>query len=478
MPLHLRHGHHQTAEGVSGIAIQPGNASCSPSNAPSTASSETLFTQSSSNKKRKQKYSSKSQFFASTTTTACLWFRIILFLGALTAYVQLGFWSISSKEQSTRKILLRNEANSIEFQAIPPAMEDNQLHNQQLVEKINNISTITAPLTQATDWSHYTVRINTWKRPDQLRVSVEHFLTCERVATIQVIWCTAQGPLPEWLETWQNQESRLMVELHSENSLNERFDVLETPPTKGILTVDDDVLRPCFAFDVAFAKWTSNPDRMVGFDARTHVVESDGTWKYGYLSTTTHTNRYSMTLSRCAFVHVDHLRSYTHDIPAEYRAMVMEHMNCEDILLSFWVSHLTNCQPPLLADYWAMKTMIKMYSPQAISGTSQHKHIRDVCVDTFRRGFELDCLQPAEWIHHDEQTHTPDVWETGVRAATRFVDSQSSIERTVREWKQGGLSLMGEEVGELIQETLALPYGTGLIEGSPNWKKKYHKNAA
>jgi len=122
--------------------------------------------------------------------------------------------------------------------------------------------------------------------------------------------------------------------------------------------------------------------------------------------------------------------------------------------------------------------MIKLYSPQAISATSQHKHIRDVCVDTFRRGFELDCLQTAQWIHHDEETHVPDVWETGAPATTRFVDSQSSIEKTVREWKQNGLALMGEKVGELIQESSALPYENGLIEGSPPWKKKYQKGVA
>lgn len=483
MPLHLRHHHHhQSSEsGVSDTTIPPGNSSCSPSNTTvSTTESPTLSNPSSAfAKRRKRKYPPPTPLPFKTSPQ--FWVRVLFFLGSLTVFVQLGTWWISPHEPTTRKMLTHDEETSTRDEVPVPAALDNT--KQQPIHNNLPPTTVTTPLAQDLDWSHYTVRMNTWKRSDQLQVSIRHFLTCDRVASVQVVWCTAQGPLPDWLETWRDDETRLTVELHAENSLNARFDVLEAPPTMGILSVDDDVLRPCLALDVAFAKWTSNPDRLVGFDARTHVVENSGkdgtTWKYGYLSTTTHTNRYSITLSRCAFVHVDHLRSYTHDIPAAYRAMVTEHMNCEDILLSFWVSHLTDCQPPLLADYWAMKSMIKLYSPQAISGTSQHKQIRDVCVDTFRRGFGLDCLEPAVWVHHDEQSNRPNLWETGAPGVpTRFVESQASIERVVEKWRRGGLSVMGEEVGELIQEAQALPYRHGLIEGSAPWKKKYQKESA
>lgn len=330
------------------------------------------------------------------------------------------------------------------------------------------------------DLSKFTVRINTWKRPEQLQVSIEHFLTCDRVAQIQVVWCIAQGPPPEWLTAWIS--DRLVVETHTQNSLNSRFDVLVVPPTKGILTVDDDVLRPCLAVDVAFAKWASHPDRMVGFDARTHVIEKNNSgnsttiWKYGYLSETTRTNRYSITLSRFAFVHVDYLRSYIDMIPREFLDHVTENMNCEDILLSFWISHLTSCQAPLLADFWAMKSQVKLYSPQTISGNSEHKAVRDECVNLFRLGFELDCLERATWIHHDDTTNHLDVWDAGLPAPTLFSAPQSSIEKRIAHWKHAGLQEMGKDVGNLIQDTLSRPFSRGLIEGTAPWKERFHKD--
>lgn len=126
------------------------------------------------------------------------------------------------------------------------------------------------------DRSQYTIRINTWKRVEQLLVSIDHHLTCPGVAQIQVVWCNDQGPVPEELEKMHDE--RVVIERHDENSLNERFHVLSSPPTLGILSMDDDVLRPCVAIDAGFFQWTENPTRMVGFDARSHIVHDDETW--------------------------------------------------------------------------------------------------------------------------------------------------------------------------------------------------------
>ena len=41
-------------------------------------------------------------------------------------------------------------------------------------------------------------------------------------------------------------------------------------PTLGILSLDDGVLGPCKALDVAFIRWTRSL-RIVGFDARSHI---------------------------------------------------------------------------------------------------------------------------------------------------------------------------------------------------------------
>ena len=143
---------------------------------------------------------------------------------------------------------------------------------------------------QEKDWNQYTIRINTWQRPEQLLASVEWHSTCPGVAQIQVVWCDPDHEPPAELLLGMNQKrygttdhgsdyDKVVLERHDENSLNERFRILIEPPTLGILSIDDDVLRPCEAIDAGFFKWTEAPDRMVGFDGRLHVENEDGTWQ-------------------------------------------------------------------------------------------------------------------------------------------------------------------------------------------------------
>ena len=168
------------------------------------------------------------------------------------------------------------------------------------------------------DTSQYTIRINTWQRNEQLLLSINHHAQCEGVKEIQVIWCDATSdPTKEILH---HTSGKVKIEKHTINSLNERFKVLLDTPTLGILSLDDDVLRPCVALDAAFVRWTRHPERMVGFDARSHVVVGDDSekskrWKYGYMSTTESSNRYSITLPRASFIHRDYLDMYVMALP-------------------------------------------------------------------------------------------------------------------------------------------------------------------
>jgi hypothetical protein len=125
------------------------------------------------------------------------------------------------------------------------------------------------------DVQQYTIRMNTWRRPEQLLVSVDHHASCEGVAQIQIVWCDKENEPPPQLYNY----SKVVIERHDENSLNERFRILSPTTTLGILSIDDDALRPCEALDAGFFKWTRFPDRMVGFDARVHVEDPDGSWK-------------------------------------------------------------------------------------------------------------------------------------------------------------------------------------------------------
>lgn len=322
----------------------------------------------------------------------------------------------------------------------------------------------------------FTIRINAWKRPEQLAVSLQHHASCEGVAQIQVVWCLDQGPPPDWLAS----QPKVIVEEHSINSLSERFRVLTEPATLGILSVDDDVLRPCLALDAAFDKWTYNPDRLVGLDARSHVVvvESEQKWAYAYLSTTEASNEYSTTLTRAAFVHVDYLHQYMNVMPTSIRDTVNRYFNCEDIALSLWVSSRTNGRPPLLADHWAVKSMVKLYSESGISSTNDHKRKRDECINDFADILHLKkSLKTSRLVHKDDAFSglfdygaKADNWNEHERVA-RLAD----LVATVQQWKEQGPEALVHDLGQLRTEAAEVAFSKGLIEKTDPWKERFHK---
>lgn len=125
------------------------------------------------------------------------------------------------------------------------------------------------------DSNQYTIRINTWQRNEQLLVSVDWHSQCPGVAQIQIVWCDKENDPPSELLEYE----KVVIERHDVNTLNERFNILHPTPTLGILSIDDDVLRPCESIDAGFFLWTQSPDRMVGFDGRLHVENDNGSWK-------------------------------------------------------------------------------------------------------------------------------------------------------------------------------------------------------
>ena len=161
-----------------------------------------------------------------------------------------------------------------------PKIEEFQVRHFDNLEPIQ-----LTPLRQQVDYEQYTVRVNTWRRPEQLVASVLHHSSCPGVIQVQIVWCDTENEPPKDLldPSINPHASKVVIEYHPTNNLNERFNILLEPPTLGILSIDDDVLRPCESIDSGFFKWIKSPHRMVGFDARTHVENKDKTWSYGYL---------------------------------------------------------------------------------------------------------------------------------------------------------------------------------------------------
>lgn len=239
---------------------------------------------------------------------------------------------------------------------------------------------------------------------------------------------------------------------------------------------------------------------MVGFDVRTHVVEDDGTWKvcatlfyslfksihltfssnteqYGYMSTTEKSNKYSLSLPRYCFIHADYLNSYMTQLPRPIFTRVQEIFNCEDIAMSFWISRMTGGRPPLLADYWAVKSMTKLYSPETISGTKNHKKLRDACVNDFADLLGLKTMmQKATIVHKHEH-----MFECGAEGDKkpppnwRLVDRNAELQKKIHHWKHLAKDRQMSEVLKLRSHMIRHAYVMGLIADTTPWKERWHK---
>lgn len=360
-----------------------------------------------------------------------------------------------------------------------------------------------SPLIFPGDYEKFTIRINTWKREEQLNVSIRHYLACSSVGQIQVIWCIEQGEPPVWLIDAANKANEdirndvfpynnsttypsLVIERHAVNSLNERFLALNEIPTAAVLSIDDDVIRPCFALDATFVTWTLNPDRQVGFDARSHEIEKSTNnteiWSYAYMSTTEKSNKYSITLTRFSFLHRDYLTSYWIDMPSEVRDMVSEHFNCEDIAMSLWISANTNGQPPLLADYWAVKSQIKMFVNAKISGGKNHKSLRNHCMDYFADLFMLKGRLRAATLYH-RNDHHGGLFEYGTKASNTNSPVGESFmlynetKKIIEIWKRSDRHVFLKKLSQLTSEASKTVYDYGLIENTPPWKERFSRNS-
>jgi glucuronyl/N-acetylglucosaminyl transferase EXT2 len=332
-----------------------------------------------------------------------------------------------------------------------------------------------------------------------VRISIEHYLSCSSVRQIQVIWCLEQGEPPSWLIDAANKANEkiqkivlpnnsndvypsLVIERHAANSLNERFLALTDIPTAGVLSIDDDVIRPCIALDATFLTWTQNPTRQIGFDARSHAIEKSTNnteiWLYSYMSATEKSNKYSITLTRFSFLHRDYLRSYWTDMPFQVRDMVSDSFNCEDIAMSLWITANTDGQPPLLADYWAVKSQVKIFVEAKISGGKNHKMLRNHCMDFFADLFMLKGRLKTATLYHRRDKHGG-LFEYGARANTTNslvkdpLILHEKTRSTLEKWKNTDRSIFLRNLGQMVSDASKTAYNHGLIENTPRWRDRF-----
>lgn len=193
-------------------------------------------------------------------------------------------------------------------------------------------------------------------------------------------------------------------------------------------------------------------------------------------STTEKANKYSMSLTRYCFLHRDYFDIYMLELPISILDPVAQNFNCEDIAMSFLVSSLTDGKPPLLADTWAIKSMVKLYVEKKISGNNDHKQLRDGCVDSFAEILGLKSgerkLRPATMFHKKNPQ-----FEAGDRPTTTATSHEIPIRQTQLDnmkatWLKDG-KLMRQDLHHLMSKTGVRAYQQGLIQNSDRWKDRF-----
>lgn len=194
-------------------------------------------------------------------------------------------------------------------------------------------------------------------------------------------------------------------------------------------------------------------------------------------------NRYSISLPRYAFIHRDYMNWYMTDLPKSIFQRIHDNFNCEDIAMSFFISTYTNGRPPLLADFWAMESMVKLYSEKRISGNKGHKSFRDSCVNDFATILGLkDKLQSAPVIYRnhtmfhagDRYDENKNLQQQHQTSMTKKGTRQASFIKKIQQWHKLSNKEMMKKIAKMKDDISVEAMKVGLIEKTIPWKKRFN----
>lgn len=236
----------------------------------------------------------------------------------------------------------------------------------------------------------FVVMMNTFGEPrGPLARHVQHYADCPLVRKVYVTHAGDGTPNVE-------ASDRVEVLQREDSSLNSRFEPIPDAPLDATFVVDDDVLIPCDDLLTGVEAWRGAPDTIVGYFPRLHTkAEGEGgqpLWRYSGWWRVRREGRYSIVLTKAAFLHRRYLELYTSGSRAglaEAKAFVAREKNCEDILMQFLVA-LESGRAPLWVrgrawDAGIFNGVSTKSSDEMVSGGIRHFADRSRCLNELTR---------------------------------------------------------------------------------------------
>ena len=203
------------------------------------------------------------------------------------------------------------------------------------------------------DDEKFTIIINTWQRNECLTKSIVHYLTCNQVAQIRVIWSDPSNEIPDFLKNMQSSDERLQFDEYKDDKLTNRFKWNSEWITNGIFQTDDDIMFSCEMIANTFKLWQLLPNYLIGFAPRQPLKDFDVNtkqqfykWKAAYSEC-----RYSLLFSTLGgFMHRKYYKMYTDaeeeiDGWKQIKESVDGNITAEDISMSLLYSFKTEYAP-------------------------------------------------------------------------------------------------------------------------------------
>jgi hypothetical protein len=215
----------------------------------------------------------------------------------------------------------------------------------------------------------YTIRVNTFRRNDLLEQFLNHYDKCPDVTEIQVVWSDQKNSPPK--NFLNGLQRKVTFEVHSFDSLSNRFKPIANVETDLVLSIDDDLIVDCETLQHGARVWSSSPKSLVGYSPRLATVDYDiGEALYLRWQHTWWSGFYSIILTKISFLHRDYLRMYNDQVPQKVLDYIDKHRNCEDLAMAYVVAR----EPTSTRPIWVEGQVWE----EAESGISSHKnHFRD-----------------------------------------------------------------------------------------------------